>query len=397
MGALTGVRVLDFTRVLAGPFCTMMLGDLGADVIKVEGVAEPDETRGWAPPSHAGESAYYLCVNRNKRAIALDLKHPLARPVFERLVQRADIVIHNYRPESAERLGLAYHQVRSINPDIIYCGISGYGKDSGKPGYDYILQAVGGLMSITGPPDGPPMKVGVAVTDLMTGLSAATAILAALRHRDVTGQGQEIDMSLYDTQIAMLANVASNVLVSHKDAPRLGNAHPNIVPYQLFEVQDGYVVITVGNDRQFQAFCEALGFDDLATDPSFQTNEQRVRARDILVPELERRIRHFRRDELLERLEAAHVPCGPVKSVEEALSSPDTERRQLIWQVPDGSLAGLKLVGSHLRLQQTPPELRQSPPKHGQHSQEVLRELGYSDSYIQQLIAKGVIVCSTSR
>lgn len=319
MGPLKGVRVLDFTRVLAGPFCSMNLADLGADVIKVEALDVGDETRTWGPPFAGTESAYYLAVNRNKRSIAINLKAPESRPVIEALICQADVVLHNFLPDSADRLGLGYNSVRAIRPDVVYCSISGFGRSQPTPGYDYVMQAMGGLMSITGEADGTPVKVGVAVVDLFTGLYACVAILSALAHRDKTGMGQAIDMALYDAQMAMLANVASNVLVSGEDAQRYGNEHPNIVPYQLFDTMDGKVVIGVGNDVQFKNFCKALGLQSLLVDRRFRTNETRVQYRHQLIPLLQQALGAWKSEELLEVLAEGRVPCGPVRTVKESL------------------------------------------------------------------------------
>ncbi|WDL97914.1 CaiB/BaiF CoA transferase family protein [Alicyclobacillus sp. ALC3] len=388
---LSGVRVLDFTRVLAGPFCTMNLADLGADVIKVESLAG-DETRGWGPPFASGESAYFLCVNRNKRSIAIDLQTEAGNSVARRLIAEADVVLHNFLPKSAEKLGLSYEQVRSIRPDVVYLAISGYGQASSRPGYDYILQAMGGLMSITGHPAGQPMKVGVAITDLFTGLYATVAVQAALIHRTQTGMGQAIDMALYDAQIAMLANVASNVLIGGKDAQRLGNGHPNIVPYQLFQTKDGAVIATVGNDRQFRSFCDHLDLPKLYEDERYATNPARVANRDNLCPLLESHIAALETDDVLSRLERASVPCGPVRTVAEALSAPETAERDLIWETVHTLSGQIRLVGSPLKLSETPPELRLPPPVHGEHTAAILRELGFNDTDIQSMQAKGVIV-----
>ncbi|QSO50816.1 CoA transferase [Alicyclobacillus curvatus] len=390
MQPLDGVRVLDFSRVLAGPFCTMNLADLGAEVIKVESMTG-DDTRKWGPPFVGGESAYYLSVNRNKRSLAVDLKSPHSHDIVHKLISEADVVIHNFLQPVAEKLGLTYEHVMDINPEVIYCSISGYGYDDARPGYDYILQAVGGLMSITGQPDGQPMKVGVAVTDLFTGLYATVAIQAALMHRLRTGQGQSIDMALYDSQIAMLANVASNVLIGGSDAPRFGNGHPNIVPYQLFQTSDGAVVITVGNNHQFAALCDAFGLDSLPEDPRFQTNEQRVLHRDELVSLFEDAFRTVPTEEALTRASVAHVPAGAVRSVKQALDSDDTSRRALLWHVTHPLLGDLNLVGSPLKLSGSPVVYRRVPPRLGEHTQEILTEQGYSVEHIQSLIEKGVL------
>lgn len=391
MTALSGIRVLDLTRVLAGPFCTMQLGDLGADVIKVESVDGGDDTRRWGPPYVGTESAYYLTANRNKRSIALNLKTEQSRDLLAQLIQTADVVLHNFLPESAMRLGVSYEQVKAIRPDIVYCSISGYGTSENRPGYDYIMQAEGGLMSITGTEDGEPMKAGVAVTDLFTGLYAAVAILSALRHRDQTGNGQAIDMALYDAQIAMLANVASNVLVTGNEAQRFGNGHPNIVPYQRFDSQDGQVVVTVGNDRQFLDFCRALGLDDLSEEARFATNPDRVRNRKILVPLLQDALRLLRTDEVVARLNLVRVPCGPVRSVKEALEAEGTQNREMVWSSEHPRIGAINLVGSPLKLLLTPPELHRHPPLHGEHTREIMTELNYNPVTIEEWLEKGVV------
>ncbi|MCF8566468.1 CoA transferase [Alicyclobacillus tolerans] len=392
MGPLSGVRVLDFTRVLAGPFCTMNLADLGAEVIKIESVHGGDETRGWGPPFISGESAYYLCVNRNKRSIAIDLKSPEGSDIVRKLMADADVVIHNFLPRSANKLGLSYDQVKQVKSDVVYCSISGFGVSENRPGYDYIMQAMGGLMSITGEEGGTPYKVGVAITDLFTGLYAVVGIQAALMERQKTGQGQSIDMALYDAQIAMLANVASNVLVGQNDAKRFGNGHPNIVPYQLFDTSDGQVVITVGNDHQFQSFCSAFGLDELPIDPRFATNPSRVAHRTQLVEILQLTLSSFDTQEVLAKVNKAGVPCGPVRSVKQALFSDETALRNMLWNVPHPDLGDLTLVGSPVKLSATPPALRMPPPRLGEHTREVLSELSYHQDKIDDLKEKGVIL-----
>jgi crotonobetainyl-CoA:carnitine CoA-transferase CaiB-like acyl-CoA transferase len=389
-GPLAGVRVADFTRVLAGPFATMTLGDLGADVVKVESL-QGDDTRGWGPPFAGGESAYYLCANRNKRSLAVDLDAPAGREICRSLVQSADVVVHNLRAASARKLGLDHASVRELRPDVVHCAISGYGQASERPGYDYILQAVGGLMSITGEPGGAPMKVGVALTDLFTGLYAVIAIQAALAHRARTGEGQAVDLALYDAQLAMLANAASNVLVGGQDAGRMGNAHPNIVPYQLFDTADGTVVVTVGNDRQFVVLADVLGRPDLAEHEDYRTNSARVAHRDVLVPLLQELVRQRTTAELVQRLEQRGVPVGPVRSVAEALASDLTAERGMVWQVPHPALGEVPLVGSPLKLALTPPAARRHPPLLGEHTVEVLGELGFTPAQSRALLDDGVV------
>ncbi len=391
MGPWSSIHVLDFTRVLAGPFCTMNLADLGADVIKVESTDSGDDTRAWGPPFLGTESAYYLCVNRNKRSIALNLKSETGKRVIQGLLKWADVVIHNFLPKSAAKLGLTYEDVFSVNPNIIYCSISGYGKEQNRPGYDYIMQAMGGLMSITGENGGPSMKVGVAITDLFTGLYATIAIQSALVHRTQTGIGQEIDMALYDAQIAMLANVASNVLIGGRDAEKFGNEHPNIVPYQLFRTKDGEVIVTVGNDHQYQAFCKSLGLEDLANAEEYKTNSSRVQNRQSLITKLEKHIIQFSTEDMIEKMSQAGVPCGPVRSVKQALMADETKMRQMIWETSHPVFGALKLVGSPLKMSKTPPELRLPPPRLGEHTREILSEQGFSEVEIQEFIEKGVV------
>ena len=285
MQPLHGIRVLDLSRVLAGPYCTMVLGDLGADVIKVES-PEGDETRGWGPPFASGESAYYLCVNRNKRSIVLDFKTEAGRAILHELVKRSDVLVENFRPGTLARFALDFDSVAAVNPNLIYCSITGFGQTGplrDKPGYDFMIQAMGGLMSITGEPEGEPMKVGVAVADLFAGQNAVIAILAALQARAQTGKGQHLDVSLFDSQVAMLANVASNFLTSGNLPKRYGNAHANIVPYQSFQASDAWFVVAVGNDKQFEKLCQVLGKGELARDPRFAANVGRVENRDELL------------------------------------------------------------------------------------------------------------------
>jgi crotonobetainyl-CoA:carnitine CoA-transferase CaiB-like acyl-CoA transferase len=391
MGPWSGIHVLDFTRVLAGPFCTMNLADMGADVIKVESVQGGDDTRAWGPPFLGTESAYYLCVNRNKRSIALDLKAETGKQVVHKLIAWADVVVHNFLPKSAARLGLTYEDINKVKADTIYCSITGYGNTENRPGYDYIMQAIGGLMSITGEQGRASMKVGVAITDLFTGLYATTAIQSALVHRLKTGEGQEIDMALYDAQIAMLANVASNVLVSGEDAGRFGNEHPNIVPYQLFETRDGEVVITVGNDRQFQSFCTHFGLQTLAKDSAFQTNANRVENRNALIANIQGRLKELSAAEVIEKAEQAGVPCGKVHSVREALNSTETKNREMIWETNHPIFGSVSMVGSPLKLSRTKPELRLPPPRLGEHTRDILCEQGFTEQEITEFIEKGVV------
>jgi formyl-CoA transferase len=374
---LEGVRVLDFSRVLAGPYCTMMLGDLGADVIKVES-PEGDDTRRWGPPYQGSESAYYLCCNRNKRSIVLDLSTYQGRDIARKLALKSQVIVENFKIGVMENWGLGYEDLSRDNPALIYCSISGYGRtgpNAELPGYDYVLQGAGGIMSITGEPDGPPGKVGVAIVDLTAGMFALSSILAALRVRDLTGQGQRIDISLLDSHLAWLANVGSNYLVSGEVPQRYGNAHPNIVPYQAFQASDGWVILAVGNDRQWSRFCAAITRPDLAADHRFATNHERVSNRLTLIPILEQLFLTRTQAGWLSLLESCDVSAGPVNTVDRALSSPQAEARGMVQTVDHPGIGPLRMVASPLKLQGTPPTIRRHPPMLGEHTEEVLREL----------------------
>lgn len=374
---LEGVRVLDFSRVLAGPYCTMMLGDLGADVIKVES-PEGDDTRRWGPPYQGGESAYYLCCNRNKRSIVLDLTTPEGRQTALLLAHRSHIIVENFNPGTMERWGLDYPTLSRDNPPLVYCSISGYGRtgpQSDLPGYDYVIQGEGGIMSVTGEPDGPPGKVGIAIVDLTTGMFALSSILAALRVRDLTGQGQFIDISLLDSHLAWLANVGSNYLISGETPPRYGNGHPNIVPYQAFHASDRWVILAVGNDRQWARFCSAIQRPDLADDPRFATNSERVRNRSALLPILESLFAAKTQAEWLALLQSNEVPSGPVNTIDRALSSPQAAARNMVQTVDHPQLGPLRMIASPLKLEATPPTIRRHPPMLGEHTREIQSEL----------------------
>jgi formyl-CoA transferase len=374
---LEGIRVLDFSRVLAGPYCTMMLGDLGADVIKVES-PEGDDTRRWGPPYQGTESAYYLCCNRNKRGIVLDLGTPEGRRTARDLALRSHIVVENFRLGAMQRWGLDYAALSANNPGLVYCSISGYGRtgpDATLPGYDYVVQGGGGIMSVTGEPGGPPVKVGVAIVDLTAGMFACSAILAALRVRDLTGVGQAIDISLLDSHLAWLANVAGNYLVSGEVPARYGNGHPNIVPYQTFATSDGWFILAVGNDRQWQSFCQAVERPDLAADPRFAANRSRVEHRATLVPILELLFRTATTEEWLNLCNRADVPAGPVNSVDGALNNPQAQARGMVGEIGHPVIGQVRMVASPLKLEATPPVIRRHPPLLGEHTGEVLREV----------------------
>jgi glutaryl-CoA transferase len=384
---LEGIRVLDLTQILAGPYCTMVLGDLGADVVKVERPDGGDGSRHWGPPFVASESAYYLQVNRSKRSLALDLKHPAAAPVVERLAGSADVVIENFLPGATERFGLDYAAVRERNPDVVYCSIRGYPHDhpdAARPGYDFVMQGIGGIMSMQGEPAGEPVKVAVAISDIVAGLFAGNAILAALVERERTGRGRQLEVALLDAQVAWLANRAGDWLIAGIPPQRLGNAHPSIVPYQTFHAEDGYVNLAIGNDQQFERFCRAAGRDDLADDPAYATNRQRVDQRAMLVAELaetiaERPVAHW-----VEVLEQANAPGGPVLSLPEVFDGPASH---MVETVAHPSAGPLRLVRSPIGLDGEKPASRRHPPLLGEHSAEVLGELGFTPAEISDLLA----------
>ena len=378
---LRGLRVLDCSRVLAGPFCAMLLADLGADVIKVENPAGGDETRAWGPPEAGGEAAYYLSINRNKRSLALDLKDPAGQATLRRLAARADVLIENFRRGSAARWELDYPALRDEAPSLVYCSISGYGPAgplAARPGYDFAVQALSGLMSVTGAPEGPPMKVGVAIVDLLAGLFAANAIQAALlgRERDPEHGGAQIEISLFEAALAALVNVGQNTLVTGREAGRFGNAHANIVPYQLFAAADGWFALAVGNDRQFAALATALGRSEWAADARFATNPARLAHRDALIDALagefmERPVAHW-----LALCEAADVPVAPVQTVREALESEQARALGIVQEIAHPTAGRLRLVGSPVRFNGAAPPILRPPPRLGEHSAEVLAELG---------------------
>ena len=374
---LHGVRVLDLSRVLAGPYCTMVLGDLGADVIKVEPPGG-DETRAWGPPFAAGESAYYLCVNRNKRGIVVDFKTDDGQATLQELASKSDVLVENFRPGTLARYGLDYDSLRFRNPRLVYCSISGFGQTGPlreRPGYDFMIQAMGGLMSVTGDPHGEPMKVGVAAADLFAGQNAVIAILAALGARDRTGEGQYIDIALFDSQLGWLANVASNYLISGDLPKRHGNAHPNIVPYQSFAAADGWFALAVGNDKQFMRLCELIGQLEWSRDDRFATNAARVIHRDALIALLEPLFALRRVDEWLSTLEAADIPCGPINTLEEVFAEPQVSAREMLVTMEHPTIGDLPLVGSPLKFSQTPVQYRLPPPRLGEHTEKILREI----------------------
>ena len=391
-GPLSGVRVLDLSRVLAGPFCTMLLGDLGAEVIKVERPGGGDDTREWAPPFAAGESAYYLCVNRNKKSVALDLKSPKGIAAVRALSARSDVVLENFRVGVADKLGLGYEALAQGNPGLVYCSITGYGQTGpyrDLPGYDFILQAMSGLMSVTGEPGGEPMKLGVATVDLTAGMYAAVAILAALRSRDATGQGQRIDLALMDSALSWLANVGGNYLVSGNVPGRFGNAHATIVPYQVFRSKDGHLAVGIGNDGQYRTFCGIAGAPELSSDERFSTNPARVRNREALIPLLERVFARRPTAEWIELLWGEGIPAGPINTVDRALEDPNTVARGMVVGMPHSKAGSVRLIGSPMKFSATPVEYRRPPPLLGEHTEEVLRDvLGMPPGEIRALVGR---------
>ncbi|VWB29736.1 CaiB/BaiF CoA transferase family protein [Burkholderia lata] len=406
MGALSHIRVLDLTRVLAGPWCAQTLADFGADVIKVERPGAGDDTRHWGPPylkdadgADTAEAAYYLAANRNKRSVTIDIATPEGQQIVRELAAQSDVVLENYKVGQLKKYGLNYESLRAVKPDLVYCSVTGFGQTgpyAHRAGYDFIIQGIGGFMSITGErdgePGGGPQKAGVAIADLATGLYSTIAVLAALAHRDRTGEGQYIDMALLDVQVALLANMNTNFLASGKPPVRWGNAHPNIVPYQTFQTRDGWIIVAVGNDGQFRKFVEAGGQPELADDERFATNPSRVRHRDTLVPILAQMVKTRDKADWIGALEAAGVPCGPINDLDEVFDNEQVVARGMQVSLPHPCGADAKLVRNPIRMSATPPEARTAPPLLGAQTDDVLRDmLGYDDAKIAALRAKQAI------
>ena len=394
MTPLDGLTILDFTRVLAGPYCTMQLADLGARVIKIEQPGRGDDTRAWGPPFVGGESAYFLSINRNKESVALDLKHSRARGILDALVARADVVVENFRPGTMERLGLGYDTLAATHSGIVYCSISGFGQTGprrAEAGYDAMMQAEAGLMSITGPADGPPFRLGVAIGDIATGMFAVQGILAALYARERSQRGQRVDIAMLDAVTALLTYQASIAFATGDTPSRMGNRHPSIAPYDTFTAADGEFVLSVGNDDQFRRLAGILRRPELGIDPQYATNADRVRHYDALRDTLSRLFSSWARADLLAALTAAGVPCSAVRSVTEALQDPQLSAREMIVPLEHVSAGGIRVLGSPLKLSETPASVRTPPPALGQHTDAVLREIGLSDSDIASLRTAGAI------
>jgi len=406
MGALSHIRVLDLSRVLAGPWCAQNLADLGAEVIKVERPKSGDDTRHWGPPfakdpsgNDTTESAYYISINRNKKSITLDISTPEGQEIVRGLVAQSDVVIENYKVGQLAKYGLDYESLLKIKPNLIYCSITGFGQTGPyqhRAGYDFILQGMGGFMSITGEadhlPGGGPQKEGVAIVDLFTGMYASSAILAAVIHRDRSGEGQYIDMALLDTQVAMLANISSNYLCSGVSPHRWGNAHPNVVPYQTFQTSDSWIIVAVGNDGQFRHFVQVGGREHLADDPRFANNPARIENRAALIPLLAEMVKEKTKAQWISLLESASVPCGPINNLQEVFENEQVIARGIELHVPHPRAGTMKLVASPMRLSKTPVEVRMPPPLLGEHTDEVLRsDLNLTIQEIAHLRSKGVI------
>jgi len=400
-GALAHVRVLDLSRVLAGPWASQLLADLGAEVVKIERPGTGDETRGWGPPwlrtpdgAETRESAYFACTNRGKKSVTVDLARPEGQAIVRRLAERSDVLLENFKVGSLSRLGLGWEDLSALNPRLVYCSITGFGQSGpykDRPGYDFVVQGMGGLMSVTGEPDGEPMKAGVAMTDILTGMYVATAVLAALAHRERTGEGQHVDLALLDVQVATLANLAESYLVTGRAPDRHGNAHASIVPYQAFGTRDGYVVVAVGNDGQFARLCEVAGRPELATDPRFATNAARVENRAEIVPILEAILAGRSSRDWVRVLEEAGVPCGPINDLAQVFDDPHVQSRGLRVEVPHPLAGKVPVVASPIRLSRTPVH-HGTPPLLGEHTREMLGTvLGMGEAEIEALRKDRVI------
>jgi crotonobetainyl-CoA:carnitine CoA-transferase CaiB-like acyl-CoA transferase len=396
-GPLKGLRVFDLTRVLAGPTCAQMLADLGADVIKIERPGAGDDTRGFAPPYMPGtrESAYFVGVNRNKRSVTLDISQKEGQEIALKLIADCDILVENFKVGALAKYGLGYEQLHTKFPRLIYCSITGFGQTgpyAPRPGYDSLIQAMGGVMSLTGEPDGLPQKVGVPVADLFAGLYGCIGILSALRHRDLTGQGQQIDIGMLDTHVAWLANQGMNYLATNEDPPRLGNQHPNIVPYQVFPTEDGHIVLSVGNDPTFKRFCEAFDLMHLLADPRFATNAARVQNRQLVTDTLTPVMQQHPTAWWVERLEGLKIGCGPINRLSQVFADPHVIARDMVVNMRHSAGTDVRVIANPVKLSETPPDYRLAPPLLGEHTDAVLGErLGLDQTALASLREKGVI------
>ena len=397
IGPLTGLRVLDLTRVLAGPTCTQMLGDLGAEVIKIERPEAGDDTRGFAPPfvPNTKESAYFVGVNRNKKSVTLDIAKPEGQAIIHKLLEHCDILVENFKVGALAKYGLGYEQLAKTHPRLIYCSITGFGQTgpyAPRPGYDALIQAMGGVMSLTGEPNGSPQKVGVPVADLFAGLYGCIGILAAVNHRNNTGQGQQIDLGMLDTHVAWLANQGMNYLATGENPPRLGNQHPNIAPYQEFPTKDGYIILAVGNDPTFERFCKAFGQEALLADPRFATNPIRVQNRQLVTDTLTPVMKSKTTAEWIDALEALKIGCGPINTLEQVFADPHVQAREMVVDMAHGSGEKVKVIANPVKLSATPPSYRSAPPVLGEHTNAVLTDvLKMSAGEIAALKDKGIL------
>lgn len=394
MHSLEGIKVLDLSRTLAGPFCTMLLGDQGAEVIKIEQPIVGDEARRFTPPTLDGESSYYLSANRNKKSVTVDLKSEEGKQIIYKLAKEADILVENFRTGTLEKLGFGYETLKEINPRLIYCSISGFGRtgpESKRAGYDLLLQGYGGLMSITGEEDGPPVKAGMSIVDLTTGMFAVYGILSALFNAQRTGEGQFVDVSLLDGQITLLNYIATSFWATGKNPGRMGSAHPTIAPYQSFQAKDMTVILAVANDNLWQKMCEVLEWQDLKDDSRFAKNIDRVTNREALIDILSKRIATIESKELFSKLDAVGVPCGPIHTIEQVLNHPQVLARDMILEIEHPTVNGLKVPGFPVKFSDTPSSLRHHPPLLGEHTDNVLSELGYTEREINELREQGTI------